>query len=164
MIVTLALLAAQLAVAAPDTSLFAAFVMAVDTAAAPGHKPSLRGRTMHADLAAFARRADVPPPANVALPAHWRPYREEDLGTCLASPECGGLDRAFVRTARVERQPDGSLVIFGTIHYLIPVPPRPPSLRGIAGAGGGAVRLFHARLRIEAGAWKVTSLGVLHAA
>lgn len=158
------LVVAQLAVAAPDTSLLTAFLLAVDTAAAPAEHQSLRARTIYVDVATFAQEAKLAHVPERPLPEKWKSYHEADLAACLAAPACGGPTTAFVRTHRVDYLADGSLVILGAIHYAELPRARPATTRGIAGTGGARIRQFNVILTRSQSGWKVVRVSVLHAA
>lgn len=92
-----------------------------------------------------------------------REYREADLQLCTTPANCTEYESAFVRTHRVDRMADGSLLIFGGIHYLSPAPPVAKSERQVAGSPGGGVRLFQVLLRPSGSGWTVVSVGVTQA-
>ncbi|HYD51935.1 MAG TPA: hypothetical protein VEA99_04885 [Gemmatimonadaceae bacterium] len=134
----------------------------MDTAATAEGHASLRGRTLFVDLAEFARMSGGREDPAPRLPTHMRTYRASETTLCPTARPCESFGLALVRTHRVKRQSDGSLLIAGGIHFLSPAPRKSESERTVSGSPGGAVRLFQVVLVPEQGSWRVVSVGVMH--
>ncbi len=140
----------------PDTSLTAALLAAVDTAASDEEYRSIKDRLIYVDVDRFLALAGNAGGETFALPVNRKSYDEDAaIAICQQKDEsCTLPGEAYVRIFAVARSGE-QLKVRGGMRYFFPYTPQPgvPIPRGLSDTW---LRTFIVTLERTAGGWKVS--------